>query len=64
MDRGDLNDRREDRVETKTLDSRSDKMKRRCENTFCCYCPPHSGENATRHAKHGTKKRRYKNKRR
>lgn len=29
----------------------------------CSYCPPNRGENATRKAKHGTKKPKYKDKR-
>lgn len=62
-----VNDRREDRAVLAHPDSRTDRADRRVAYTSCAYCPPHQGDNARasgHKSRRGTKKPRYKNKRR
>lgn len=47
----------------KTDDRKEYKVAKRESVLICTICPPHKGENAKGHRKHGTKKPKYKNKR-
>lgn len=45
----------------KTDNPREYKMLKKQTDLRCPICPPHKGENAGRHVKHGAKKPKYKN---
>lgn len=44
----------------RTDNPREYKLLKKCADLRCAICPPHKGENASRRAKHGPKKPKYK----
>lgn len=45
----------------RATNSREYKLLKKLKDLRCPFCPPHGGENKTRHAKHGPSKPKYKN---